>query len=44
MSSNKEHEGEREMYDEDFSLDETLQSLDKKELYDLVENLVERNQ
>lgn len=44
MSSNKEHEGKREMYDEEFSLDETLQSLDKKELYDLVENLVERNQ
>jgi len=42
MSSNKEHKEEKE-YSEEFSLDETLRSLDRKELYNLVENLLERN-
>ena len=43
MSSNKEHREEKGRYCEEFSLDETLRSFDRKELYSLVENLVERS-
>ena len=43
MSSNKEHKKEEERYSKEFSLDETLRSLDRKELYNLLENLVDRN-
>lgn len=43
MSSNKEHKEEKEKHGKEFSLDETLQSFDNKELYDLVQSLVGRN-
>ena len=43
MTSNTGHEKEKGIHNEEFSLDKTLQSLDNKELYDLVQSLVERN-